>query len=161
MASIRLAVALCAFASMATAQSLPESLKACAVEREDAARLACYDREVAALGIPPAAVPSPPPMARSKADEFGREEEVRRKAREREAQDPSRLQRLEAQVTAVSQRPLGDIIELDNGQVWEQTEKKTTVLLKPGEKITITPGALGSFFMTGESRRTIRVRRVR
>jgi hypothetical protein len=87
--------------------------------------------------------------------------ELRRKNLERESPE-RQLKQLVMEVTSVSQRPQGElVIEIANGQVWVQTEKKAGTFIKPGEQVTITAGALGSFFLSTQSGRTTRVRRVR
>src|SRR5262245_49592362 len=57
--------------SVASAQSLPPSVAACATERDSLARLVCFDREVAKYSQPAAAAvaprPAPPPAAPSPA----------------------------------------------------------------------------------------------
>jgi hypothetical protein len=69
---------------------------------------------------------------------------------------------LRATVTGIKSKPYGELImELDNGQVWEQPEKKNTFLIKTGEKVVITKHTLGSYFLTADSGATTRVRRIR
>jgi hypothetical protein len=49
---------------------------------------------------------------------------------------------------------------LDNGQVWEQVETQQGLYVNPHEKVTITAGVLGSFFMETPKHRFVRVRLV-
>jgi hypothetical protein len=51
-------------------------------------------------------------------------------------------------------------LALDNGQVWEQVETGDGASIEPHETVTITPGALGSFFLKTSQRRYLRVRRL-
>jgi hypothetical protein len=75
---------------------------------------------------------------------------------------PASPRNLVAQVAQVFERKSGGLsIELDNGQVWQQTESTTGFYVKSGDRVTIAPGALGSFWMTAGSRPAARVRRVR
>lgn len=53
------------------------------------------------------------------------------------------------------------VIELDNGQVWEQVIATPDALVEPGQAVTIRSAALGSFQMTTASGRTYKVRRIR
>lgn len=67
-----------------------------------------------------------------------------------------------AHVSKVIRRP-GDTFgfELDNGQLWVQTQKQFGPPATPGQQVTITSGALGSFFLIYESGIRSRVMRVR
>ena len=69
---------------------------------------------------------------------------------------------LHASVTGINSKPYGELVmELDNGQVWEQPERKSTFLVKTGENVVIRKHALGSYFLTTDSGATTRVRRIR
>lgn len=181
------AVGLLALTTPVFAQNLPPGIIACAIERKDSARLACFDREVARLvqqsaGVapapsasvpaapaappvavtPPAAPAAPPVAATSTADEFGMSGEMARKRREEREKDAPPPAELRAAVTKISTKPYGEyVLELDNGQVWEQPERKNTFSIKQGEGVKITRGALGSFFLTTDSGASTKVRRIR
>jgi hypothetical protein len=166
--------------STAFGQGVLESLVDCASLKQDPARLACFDREVAKLaplaksGAPtqaapmPATPPSPvvaatPPKAASDPnDEFGVSGSLARKRTEANPIADPVPKELHAAVTGIKTKPYGELIlELDNGQVWEQTEKQSTFLIKEGEKVRIRKRALGSYFLTADSGATTRVRRTR
>jgi hypothetical protein len=166
--------------STAFGQGVLESLVDCAAQKQDSARLACFDREVAKLAplakrtaptqvVPtPATPPSPavavtPPKAASDPnDEFGVSGSLARKRTEANPSTDSAPKELQAAVTAIKTKPYGELIlELDNGQVWEQTETKSTFLIKEGEKVRIRKHVLGSYFLTTGSGATTRVRRTR
>ena len=54
-----------------------------------------------------------------------------------------------------------DYLWLDNGQIWRENEN-SRVRFKPGQKVTIQDGILGSFNLTvGNSKKFIKVKRVR
>ena len=167
-------------APLALAQQLPPALIACAIEKKDKVRLECFDREVArvvqgAAAVAPtqsssaqpasaaaavAATP-PAPAPASEVDEFGLSGELARKRREERKEKPAPTE-LRAAVSRVSKKPYGEyVIELDNGQVWEQPEKKSSFEIKPGDTIRITPGAMGSYFMLVDSGGSTKVRRIR
>jgi hypothetical protein len=151
---------LAAAAPVILAQTIPASVSACAGETDDARRLACYDREMARelarlqTSAPPAAKPE---------DEFGLSERERRKqVEERAPERPAKLQKLVAAVDRVSSDAAGlAVIELANGQVWRQTEQVNGFYINSGESVTITPGALTSFWVKVDSRPPAHVRRVR
>jgi hypothetical protein len=53
------------------------------------------------------------------------------------------------------------VITLDNAQVWEQTEPRPSFSMSRGATVTITMGALGSFWLEVDSHNATRVKRVR
>lgn len=156
---------------------LPPEILACASEPDATRRLACYDRQVRALsrqqqgpdtavspGPPqspapviepsdaraPGANDSPPP------DEFGRDS-LAKGAGERAQSKP---QRLNASIASISKQNEGRLtLWLDNGQVWAQPEDGPDLKLKAGDKVIITRGLLGSYWLSNGSRLAIKVRR--
>jgi hypothetical protein len=139
-------------------------MDSCAVLKSDAARLACFDRElelrkrlspgrvctvpappppVAATAPAPAATPVPPlPPA--------------------PAVRPPPPQPLSAQVVAIRTESPGIVaITLDNGEIWEQLETLQGFRVVLHHGVTIKPGLFGAFLLTTDERMTIRVRRIR
>jgi len=156
----------------------------CAAQDDDASRLACYDsrnppRKSAARApssTPPAAsstaaaqaagstsstaaspatAPAPAPAANS---DFGLTEARQResaKAKAAEATD------LVAHVASVSERLTGEVLlKLDNGQSWTQAQRKSGVVIKAGERVSIARGAFGGYLLRSDSGVTMRVRRL-
>ena len=107
--------------SVASAQSLPSSVAACAAEKDSLNRLVCFDREVAKYSQPAAAVApkpatpaappppppvaavTPPPAAAPAHDNFGMNSEVARK-RETPATKKETPTELHASVASMSHR---------------------------------------------------------
>jgi hypothetical protein len=166
--------------SVAAAQEVPQSIVDCAALRKDSSRLACFDREVAELThasqsvaptqVTPAAprpsapfvAATPPQNASVKEDDFGVSGNLARKRSEEKKVVEAPLKELRAKVTNVTTKPYGELmLEFDNGQVWEQPEKKFAFLIKVGEGVVIKQHKLGSFFLTTDSGAVTRVRRVR
>lgn len=166
--------------SAAFAQSLPASVAACASEKDSLVRLTCFDREVAkytqssarvaptptvpAIATPPSpSVAATPPSAVSpNIDDFGVTGELARKRQEAQQSEAAAIKELHASVTKISTRPFGEyVMELDNGQVWEQNEKKSTFLIKVGDNVVIRPAKFGSFMLSTEDGATSRVHRTR
>jgi hypothetical protein len=91
-------------------------------------------------------------------------EEVRRKQQERgqaKSQPTPKPQPLVARVTKVQNRAGVELtVELDNGQVWRQTDGSGGVFISPNDTVTITPGAFGGFLLTNADRRVVRVKRI-
>ena len=156
-----LAGILCAAIPQAQAHDLPAALAACRAEKDDAKRLACFDREVAMAGEQPAAAATAPAAAPQTPEErFGYRGVLAREEQERAKN--ATLGELEAIVTTISKRGDGALVmTLDNGQVWAQNRPDAFFRVKVGEHVRIEPAALGSFLMIGPSKRTARVTRVR
>jgi hypothetical protein len=74
---------------------------------------------------------------------------------------PQREKRLLAVVSAISNRPRGElVVTLDNGQVWVQIEP-ANYPLKPGDHVEIDVAALGSYVLWSPSnRRATKVTRI-
>lgn len=154
---------LCAHEVFAASSGLPDSLRACTRERDDAQRLACYDREMAQLAGPPVASPAAAtapaatapaattPAATTSADRtFGLS-----------AEKP-KPQTLSSTVTSVNMRRDGRlVIALANGQVWVQGDAYEAFRVGVGDAITIKPGALGSLHLYAPSGLATRVTRAR
>lgn len=136
------------------AQTVPVELRECAGETDNVRRLACYDREMARISEQAQSAPKPAEPSAPQADQFGLPSQQHKQ--------PASTRNLVAQVAQVFERKSGGLsIELDNGQVWQQAESTTGFYVKSGDRVTIAPGALGSFWMTTGSRPAARVRRVR
>jgi D-lyxose ketol-isomerase len=72
------------------------------------------------------------------------------------------IARIEAHVTRFT--PAGDgriVFTLDNDQVWQQLLAEGDLLLKPGDKVTISRGVFGSFWMQAATGRGCKVHRLR
>lgn len=142
----------------------PDEILKCATIGDNAARLACYDRTVAALrgpapsattAITPATPPAPP-ATREQA--FGAER-IERQDNSAAAEAES----MTATLVAINQQSVDRLsFTLDNGQVWVQVATRTVANIKPGKKVTIEKAMLGSFTMTVEGvTGIIKVRRVK
>lgn len=149
------------------AQDLAAAMQTCRTEQDDARRLACYDREVEAEREPPAthtpsqaAVPAAAPPTSEEG--FGYEDVHDRNKRNARPSGTRGLEALVAKVAGIAKRPDGALlIELENGQVWGQNAPEPYFRLAVGDPVKIKPAALGSFLLYGNSRRSIRVTRLR
>jgi hypothetical protein len=204
-------------AQSASSPTDPAALVVCADEKDNAARLACYDWQAArqkaaakaaaqaANTAPPAAspapaavappVPAPAPVAHispppapaavpsmpvaapaaasasssasgsatdPKDPNYGLQGTQLRKAEGREnAPKPPKAQPLVASVSSVKQYNASEVrVTLTNGQVWQQAESRTGFWLEPGQTVTISPGVLGSYFLTDDQHQRVRVKRI-
>lgn len=136
----------------------------CAAIKADAERLACYDRAV-------------PVLARA---ENNKDILVTDRAQAREARRslfgfrlPSLrifggdkdddLDKLDTTINAASRGAQGQLILiLADGAVWGQTDERAVIgKIKPGDKVTISRGVMGSYFATIPGRGTFKVERRR
>jgi hypothetical protein len=160
-----------------TAQEVAEVLQACRAEADDARRLACYDRAMdrAAGTNRPAAANQPvaastPTEERAPAEtkelspeeRFGRNGTMAREEIDRKNEESRELGELTATVTEIWTR--GDglmVLTLDNGQTWSMNRPDPFFRIKTGDKVKIQPAALGSFLLSGPSKRSTRVTRTK
>ena len=161
------------------AQTLPAGLQSCVRMADDAVRLACFDREMAAasaarpsrkdmpaLTAAPQANPSPPatasaPEKLSPQQKFGLAGDHVQPLEPGPMTVPPKLNELQAHIAKVSRRSDGHALyELDNGQVWLQTEIRSDFFVRSGDGVTITTGALGSYWLATDSHNATRVKRV-
>jgi hypothetical protein len=64
-------------------------------------------------------------------------------------------------IKVIQRQPLISAFELDNGQIWEQSEAKRTAAA-PNQKVLITHGVLGAFFLkTADGTVVVRVHRLK
>jgi hypothetical protein len=169
----------------------PDAFDICAHDNDPAARLACFDREQAArnaadpvsapaAGRPaptssPAAQVAPAPAVRaapasaavSGASSSDRDVgldalELRRQRAQRGETQPAAPAPIEAMlIKVISRQPLINAFELDNGQIWEQSEAKR-IAATPNQKVVITHGVLGAFFLkTADGTVVVRVHRLK
>jgi len=169
----------------ASADDVTRAFLKCMELRDDAARLACYDRlagewvELGAPGLrsapgaapagalppaavpvsPPAAVPGTPPAAAAEAPAPMAEENFGMESRS----VGESLDSISAYVVGGFHGWSGNTqFELSNGQVWEQAAPGRFDYGAADRAVSIRRGALGSFMLSPEGlNRKVRVRRVR
>jgi hypothetical protein len=174
--AIMLAGAGVAQVQASTPDPLPVQLKHCAALTDAGTRLACYDALAGSSALNRTA--PPPPAANSGAAssstatagitasvsspaqtdmEFG----VHNGPLEAKIVNPQREKHMLAVVSAISNRPRGElVVTLDNGQVWAQIEA-TRYPLKLGDHVEIDVGAMGSYVLWSPSnRRATKVTRI-
>lgn len=165
-----------------------DRLLACRKIASNTARLACFDRQSAAIAAqmvpiagrsPPASAPSATVVqpatlgvavagattthgsALDPVQTFGLPE-GQILAREEAAQRaPRPLQHIEARIVGLAGMGDGrEIFTLDNNQVWAELEPDGDLYAKPGETVEISRGWLGSYMLRVKSRRTSKVTRL-
>ena len=111
---------------------------------------------------PAAATTVAAPAAATAEDKFGRERAMAAEEEERKADESRELGELSAVVTSIETRIDGLMtFTLDNGQVWRQNTPDSKFRLKAGDHVRIQPGSLKSFIMSGPSKHSTRVTRVK
>ena len=157
-------------AAQVAAAPRPPALKRlvdCRAVADQQQRLACYDREVAALDA-----------AEARKDLVVVDREQIRKTRrtlfglplpdlgifgDDAGGDEEEVTRLESKIKAAAQRPDGKwILTLETGGVWVQTDTRDLATYpRPGHDIRIRKAALGSYFANVNKQVAIRVQRLR
>ncbi len=124
--------------ALAADDDLAARIAACTRERDEARRLACFDR---------AAVPTTPASKVDPQQTFGVQgSELARGRDDGDEAAHSEPKRITANVTAVDKRPRGELVfTLDNGQVWAQKEAGAYFPVKVGDPVAVLSGTLGSF----------------
>jgi hypothetical protein len=135
----------------------------CRMLTDDAARLACFDREAATLAGSAAASrqPTVAPVSDAKR-QFGLPEHAVVEKEIAAGTRPPGVKTIEARVAQLSLTSDGrSVMTLDNQQVWRQLAVDKDLLLKPGEAVTISRGVLGSFWLETKQGRGTKVARIR
>jgi hypothetical protein len=151
--------------SLAADSELAQRFAACMLERDDARRLACFDRAAAQLPAVEGNVDQPQSPANSSSataprtsvnEEFGvLGSELARKLDHEAPQSERPPERITATITEISKRPRGELVfTLDNGQVWVQKDPGPYFPAKPGDSVAIIAGTLGSFRLVDGNRST-------
>lgn len=159
-----------------------EGLLACRTIPGRAARLACFDRESAAVAARMAKTASSRPAtaaapaqasgpglagaAHSPAldplQTFGLPPEEILAREEAARRAPAPLEHIEAHIVMLANAGDGrEIFTLDNHQVWKEVEPDGDLYAKPGEAVEISRGWLGSYSLSLKSRRSSKVLRLR
>ncbi len=159
--------------AVGAAQSPPDPLEACVRKTDDSARLACFDQEMQRRHSHTAPAEAVPQHAASPTHPANPVETANpgsaALALPRDTLHTYRKDRVVKEqpkpITATIIRSSSSpdhryTIELDNGQVWEQVATQQGFYLDTREPVTISAGALGSFFLENSKRQYIRVRRL-
>jgi len=164
-------------------------LLACRAIADAGARLACFDREAAALAprtptaaapasapaapasapaaatpanTPTAATPPPPAPVLNPQQQFGLPEHS---VIEKEVAAGTRAadaKKIEAHITQFTTAADGRIVfTLDNDQVWKQLLSEGSLLARQGDAVTVSRGVLGSFWLQLANGRGCKVTRLR
>jgi hypothetical protein len=138
--------------------ALFDSLIACAQVTSDTARLTCFDREIAEIRK---TNPQPPASAAPTAEQkFGlsNKQVLDLGATPGQAPTPTVLR---AHIRSVSRYPTErQVFVLDNAQTWRQIELDLDFAVRIGQEVAISKGALGSFWLSTDSHRATRVKRI-
>jgi hypothetical protein len=131
------------------ANATPADVLKCTELRDDAARLACYDRTVPGLrALPPqaAAVAQPPKSPAPPVPPEQRFGAERLNKEDKQAALAEDVETINATLKDAYERSPGRwVFTLDNGQVWQQVVTQSLNGVKPGRKVTIEKGVFGSY----------------
>ena len=163
------AVVSLAHGPLATAESLPASVRSCASVTDMSSRLACFDQAVkpfletapsTGAAVPNAAVPRPAVAANAATASSPAVAPGAAAATNRPG-SPDELKHLTARIVSVESSRDGKVIRLDNGQVWQQVQAQDAsadVNLRAGDAITIDKGTLGTSWLGVRSGDVIKVK---
>lgn len=133
---------------------------------ESAARLACFDRQSAALEDATRkkeiVVADKQAVQRAKRGLFGFAAPVAKlMGFGGSEEDANEIKEVTAKVQSARQGANGWIITFDDGSTWEQNDTKEFALSpKPGNEARITRGMLGTYFVSVRGQPAVRMRRV-
>jgi hypothetical protein len=140
---------LCCLPTLGMGDALSDSLIACTQLTSDTARLACFDHAVEEMRKSTSNAPSP--IALTPEQKFG--------LSNGSSPTPTAVH---AHVVSVSQYMYErQVFVLDNAQSWQQIELDPDFKARDGQEVTISSGALGSFWLSTDSRHRTRVKRIR
>jgi len=142
--------ALVCLPSQGIGQAPFDSLLACTRVNADTPRLACFDQAMTEIRKKAPLTSTPPAPAA--------EEEFGLSSTQILGRTPTQLH---AHIAGVS-RSAGDrqVFVLDNTQTWQQVELDPDFGVRIGQEVTISKGALGSFWLAVDSHRATRVKRI-
>lgn len=120
---------------------------------DDVGRLACYDAYAKDLSSGVQAEASSTVPAGDEAAAFGKRDSV----------DKGVVDEIHASVASLRRKSRGKwLVTLDNDQLWQQTDSKTSFRLHEGDSVVIKRAAFGSFVLRlAGANRSIRVKRLR
>jgi hypothetical protein len=163
---VLLACIVCALPCVAADPLAP--VLACRSISDSAARLACFDRETAALASVPAAslaaappAPEHPPPALDAQQSFGLSGSAIAANEEAAGARPAKVAKIESRIVGLSLTGNGrTVFTLENSQMWRQVESDGDMLAKLSDVATISRGLLGSYWLQLKSGRGCKVTRI-
>jgi hypothetical protein len=158
MRTVKLVMTLGCLSVAAIAQETVDPLESCVHEADSKRRLACFDLEMRRRHEIADAV------ATTKHAEVGVADVIGPKLPVPAAQAGLENSAVTIAATITKLVPRSGQLyyfELDNGEVWGQTEARHDLDVRPHDGVTITHGAMGGFFLVTHDRQSIRVFRVR
>jgi hypothetical protein len=146
---VAVALCACAWGADASAQDAAgdavEAVRSCSTLLVDSHRLACYDAVAARLHGAQGADSRKDPEASLADSRKGSAAPIA--DRRKSAESPTARQ-MTAHIASVTYLQNGNaVIRLDSGQTWVQTETTLDFPLKAGDEVTISKGAMTSFWL--------------
>lgn len=159
--------------------ALTRAMTECAVKPRDAERLACYDAAIAETSAEARAIAKTRAEASAKIaaeeaaiaaaaaaqaakDNFG-DESVRSRGEKRFAMPEGEIEKIESTLAEVFTNNNGfGVFLLENGQLWREVDKATSINVRPGDAISIERAALGGYKLRfARLKRVILVKRLK
>jgi hypothetical protein len=137
-----------------------DSLIACTQFTADTARLACFDREIAEIRKSAGRPSKSSESAATPEQRFGFSGAQARALEPKPSQaPPSTVHAIIVNVSEGANRRL--VFVLDNSQTWQQIELDPDFSVRNGQSVTVSNGVLGSYWLSSDSHRATRVKRIR
>jgi hypothetical protein len=150
---------LACFPMLAIGDPSLDSLIACSRLTSGTERLACFDREMAEISKSNSQPTSAGALTAEQRFGLSDKQASDLKTATAEAPAPSALH---ARIASVSQSPSQrQMFVLDNAQSWQQIELDPDFDVHVGQMVRISKGALGSFWLSTDSHRATRIKRIR
>ena len=150
---------LCCLPTLGMGDAFSDSLIACTELTSDTARLACFDHAMEGMRKSTSSAPSV--IALTPEQKFGLSNGQVRGLEATQGSSPTPTA-VHAHIVSVSRyMNQRQVFVLDNTQSWRQIELDPDFTARNGQEITISSGALGSFWLSTDSRHRTRVKRIR
>jgi hypothetical protein len=148
---------LCCLPALGWGDALSDSLTACTQIISDTARLACFDHAMEELRKSTSNAPLV--AALTPEQKFGLSNGQVSGAKPAPLPAPTAVH---AHIASVSQyMNERQVFVLDNEQTWQQIELDSGFTARNGQEVTVSGGALGSFWLSTDARHRTRVKRIR
>lgn len=124
--------------------------------------MACFDHAIAALERQGAAPEPKTECSLTPEQKFGLSSAQVSELESKSFSQPLPPAEVHAHIVSIEQRPDSrQVFVLDNSQVWQQIEFDPAFAARKGYAVTISKGALGSFWLATDPHQATRVKRIR
>jgi len=146
------------WSSAGMADDLASAFATCRAITDNVARLACFDH----LEVPSNNAARAHREPRPTEQDFGLAPIVAMQREVQRVDVPAPVEALDSKLIALTVNPTGRaVFTLENGQVWRQVVPGDDLLLRVGDVVRLSKGALGSYWLKAPNDRNCKVTRIR